>query len=473
MSPDSISEKLAKQIFLAAAMPEVEREVVHAVERVILDSLACALGASKSPSVLAARAWAKRISGTPSASVLGTSDKSSALGAALANCTMVRDLDLNDTYFSRNPAHASDNLGACLAVGEAEGATATEVIKSILIAFEVQMRACEFTRTSFFKQTGWDQTMLVTIATAAATGVLLHLDEARLAHALSIAACYPAVGEIRVGQISMMKSASAGLAATRGIEAAYLAKEGMTGPREIFEGRRGVAKLILGECDWDVLTAPFGDWRLPRTCLKRYPAAYIIHSAIDAALALRTEVNLLPADIREVTVEAFGWLIEDMVNGMGGTSRYEIDARETADHSLPYCVAVSLVDAEYSLRQLDAKRWEAPAVKEMMRKIRFVHDRDMDARFPPDRPSRVTVVTRDGRKLVKEFAYPKGDYRSPLSDEELAEKFRLLSAGVLAPRQQERAIARALNFSRESVSGLIEACNPNASIPDSALLSFS
>lgn len=442
----------------AASRPLEDPKLVHDVERVLLDSLGCALGAVHSPSVEAARGWAQRIAGHPSATILGTGGKSSVLGAAMVNSTMVRDLDLNDTYFSRNPAHNSDNLGTCLAVGEAEGASAGEIINSILVAFEVQMRACEFTTKSFFKETGWDQTTLVTLASAAAAGVLLRLDQSRMGHALAIAGCYPAIGEMRVGQLSMMKAASAGLAATRGIEAAYLAEAGMTGPREVFEGRRGMARLVLGECDWELLVAPFGDWRLPRTCLKRYPAAYIIHSSIDLALDLRREHRLAAGDIDRVTVEAFGWLIEDMVNGMGGASRYDIDSRETADHSLPFCVAVALVDGEYGLRQLDEKRWEAPEVREMMRKMRFIHDREMDQRFPPDRPSRLTIVTRDGRTLVKEIPYPRGDFRSPFSDEEIADKFRSLASEVLTPRQQEIAIEQALDFSHGSVRALLDAC---------------
>ena len=459
MNGQSIVENLAAQICRAAAEPVTDRKVIHAVERVLLDSLACALGATDSPAVRAARAWANLMAGKPSATLLGTGEQSSASGATMVNSIMVRDLDLNDTYFSRNPAHNSDNLGACLAVGEVQGASAGEIITSILVAFEVQMRACEFTSKSFFKETGWDQTTLVTLASAAAAGVLLRLDPPRMAHALAIAGCYPGIGEIRVGQLSMMKGASAGLAATRGVEAAYLAAAGMTGPREVFEGQRGMAKLMLGECDWELLVAPFGDWRLPRTCLKRYPAAYIIHSSIDLALDMRREHRLTAADIESVTVAAFGWLIEDMVNGMGGVSRYEIDSRETADHSLPYCVAVALVDGEYGLRQLNEKRWEAPEIRALMRNMRFVHDLKMDERFPPDRPSRLTIVTRDGRTLVKEVPYPKGDYRAPFSDAEIADKFRALSAGVLAPPRQEIAIERALDFSRGSVRGLLDACS--------------
>lgn len=459
MNGPSIAERLAAEICRAMAEPVADRKVIHDVERVLLDSLGCALGATNTPAVRAARAWAVRMTGKPPATLLGTGEKSSASGATMVNSAMVRDLDLNDTYFSRNPAHNSDNLGACLAVGEVEGASADAVIKSILVAFEVQMRACEFTSKSFFKETGWDQTTLVTLASAAAAGVLLGLDQPRMAHALAIAGCYPGIGEIRVGQLSMMKGASAGLAATRGVEAAYLAQAGMTGPREVFEGQRGMAKLMLGECDWELLVAPFGDWRLPRTCLKRYPAAYIIHSSIDLALDMRREHSLTAGNIDSVTVEAFGWLLEDMVDGMGGVSRHEIDARETADHSLPFCVAVALVDGEYGLRQLNDRRWEVPEVRDLMhKKMRFVHDRKMDERFPPDRPSRLTIITRDGRTLVKEIPYPKGDYRAPFTDEEIAAKFRSLSADILTAPRQEIAIERALNFSRGSVRGLLDAC---------------
>ena len=147
-----------------------------------------------------------------------------------------------------------------------------------------------------------------------------------------------------------------------------------------------------------------------------------------------------------------------MVNGMGGTSRYDIDSRETADHSLPYCIAAALVDGEYTLRQLKEKRWESPEVQRLMKSMHFVHDKSMDARFPPDRPSRMTIATRDGRKLTKGIPYPKGDYRAPFSDEELAAKFRSLSADVLTSAQQDNAIERALNFRQCSVRDLLNAC---------------
>jgi 2-methylcitrate dehydratase len=297
----------------------------------------------------------------------------------------------------------------------------------------------------------------ITVGVAAAVGVLLKLSEEKIAHALAIAGCFPILGGLRAGQISMMKSLSAGLAASRGIEAAYLAKEGVTGPLAIFEGERGVEKNVIHSCDWDLFNAPLERWRLPLTCLKRYPAAYIIHSSIDAAITLKAEHGFQASDIVAVTIEAFGWLIEDMVDGMGGTSRYEIDRRETADHSLPFCVAVGLVDGVYTVRQLQERRWEAPEIKAMLQKIRCVHDRAMDPRFPAERPSRVTVTLTGARTFTCEFPYPKGDPRNPLSDEDIRAKLGLLAPTWMNPVRQEKLAACALDFRNRTVAELVAA----------------
>jgi len=460
MTQATVAVRLARSLAAAAVHTSDDEHAIHAVERLVLDSTGCALGAHDSAPVKAVRAWAQTIGAGGRVPVLGTHETSSVLGAAQANCTMVRHLDMNDCDWAISPAHPSDNIGACIAVALATDASPMELIRSILIAYELQMRSTEFAKVSFFRKTGWDHTTFVTLATAAGAGALLRLDAGRLAHALAIAGSYPTIGELRVGQISMMKAASAGLAASRGVEAAYLASHGVTGPLEIFEGKRGMAKLMLGECDWELLTAPVGEWRLPRTCLKQYPAAYIIHASIDAALALHREHGLTPDAIAAVEVAGFGWLIEDMVEGMGGKSRYDIDARETADHSLPYCVAAALLDGEYTHLQLANKRWEDADLRAMLGRVKCVHDPDLDGGFPARRPGRVSITLRDGRVVSKQVDFPKGDPRNPLTDAELGAKFRRLSAPVLSAARQDAAIDVALNLHRRSVQALIDACRP-------------
>jgi 2-methylcitrate dehydratase len=454
----SVAGKLAQSLVASAKQP-IDEKTLHAAERLLLDTLGCGLGAVNSPAPKATARWALKIRGDGNASILGTGAKTSVLGATVANCTAMRDLDMNDTYYPRDSAHPSDNIGAVLATGEGEGASGEQILRGIVVAHEVAMRTCEIAKKSFQRVAGWDHTTFVTVASAAGAGMILRLDAQRMEHAISIAACYPTTGELRVGQISEMKAVSAGLAASRGIEAAYLAMEGVTGPAAAFEGRRGVSKLMIGEADWDILSAPVTEWRIPRTNLKRYPAAYIIHSSIDSALTVRRENNISPADIAEVRVDAFSWLVEDMVEGMGGVSRYDIDSRETADHSLPYCVAVSLVDGEYNLKQLQSRRWEAPEVREMIGKTKCFRDPEMDKVFPGDRPGRVTVKLKNGKVLMKELKYPRGDYRLPFTDEELAQKFHTLAEAALDKSKRDRAIELALNFRKASVKDLMAACS--------------
>ena len=454
----TVARRLAAEIARSRRAPAISEAERHATERVLLDTFACALGAHGSPAVAATRRWAARIDGSPRATLYGTGARSSVLGAAVANSTMIRDLDMNDTTFATNPTHASDALGAVIAVAEAEGASAADLIHAVLLAFEIQMRAAEFTETSYFRVLGWDHTYFITVATAAAAGLLMDLTEDELAQALGIAGCFPILGGLRAGQISMMKSVSAGLAASRGVEAACLAREGVTGPLAIFEGERGIERNAIGRCDWDLFAAPFDCcWRLPRACLKRYPAAYIIHSAIDAALEIAAAPGFDPDQVAEVTVEAFAWLIEDMVDGMGGTTRYEIDRRETADHSLPFCVAAALVDGAYTVGQLEAARWDDPDLKAMLAEVRCVHDAAMDPRFPAERPSRVTVTFRDGSRRTAEYAYPKGDPRMPLSDDELRAKLHALAPASAAPEALDRLADCALDFRNRTVADLVSA----------------
>ncbi len=433
--------------------------ILHATERALLDTCACAFGARDSQPVLAARGWAGMIQGTPSARILGTSETSSVLGAAIANSTMGRQLDMNDAFWGREVvSHPSDNIGGCLAVADAIGASSEDLLRSILIAYEVHMRATEFSRESWYMKGGWDVAFFLPLASAAAAGSLLRLDPTRLAHAMAIAASNAILGEIRVGHISTMKALASGRAVAHGVEAAYLAYHGVTGPLLIFEGARGLSKLILGACDWDMLTGPITTWRLPETCYKQYPAAYIIHSAIDATLALRHEHGLTPDRIKEVVVSAYGWLIEEMVDGGGGKSRYDIDVRETADHSLPYCVAVSLVDGEYTTNQLDVPRWTSPEVREMLAKVKCIHDPALDGGFPANRPANVKIVTHDGKTFERLVSFPKGDPRNPLSDDDIAGKFRQLSKNILTEAQQQKIIATTLNLHKLTPNDFFEAC---------------
>ena len=121
-------------------------------------------------------------------------------------------------------------------------------------------------------------------------------------------------------------------------------------------------------------------------------------------------------------------------------------------------MAVALVDGEYTIRQLDTPRWRDDDVKRMLAKVKCVHDPALDGGFPARRPVRVSVTLNNGQRFTKTVEYPRGDPRNPLSDDDLAIKFRSLAEAVLAPGQMDRAIEVALGLRRFGVAELMAAC---------------
>jgi 2-methylcitrate dehydratase PrpD len=97
----------------------------------------------------------------------------------------------------------------------------------------------------------------------------------------------------------------------------------------------------------------------------------------------------------------------------------------------------------------------------MLARVKCVHDPDLDGGFPARRPGRVSVRLRDGRTISKQVDYPKGDPRNPLTDDDLAQKFRRLSAKALSAGRQDAAIAIALGLSRRALRELFDACSPS------------
>src|SRR2546423_5314176 len=219
------------------------KEAIHEVKRRVIDSFATAVGAMPSEAYAFAQRCASRVSSTPGATLLG-GGTSSIEWATFVTGLLIRYLDFNDTYLSKEPAHPSDNLAPVLAVGEAVGATGRDLITAAVLAYEVQCRFCD---AASLRAHGVDHVTYGAISSAVAAGKLMGLDEARLAHAVGIAGvCNVALRQTRSGELSEWKGCAFANAARNGVFAALLGAEGMTGPAPIFEGGLGLMKLVAG-----------------------------------------------------------------------------------------------------------------------------------------------------------------------------------------------------------------------------------
>ncbi len=391
--------------------------VVHEVKRRIVDSLGCAFGAWDAEPSGIARRTAARFPTTSGATILGTRVCVSPDWAAFANGCLVRYLDFNDTYLSKEPAHPSDNIAAALAVAETEGASGREMITAIALAYEIQCRMCDAVS---LRARGWDHVTYVAFSSALAAARIMRLDAQRMEQAVNIAGVSGAsVRQSRVGELSHWKACTVAHAARRGVFAAMLAREGMSGPAPIFEGEFGFEKLVAGE----PLALAVEDWRdfmILRTSIKFWPAEYHSQSAIAAALKLRAQIGD-PAQIESVLVRSHDAAV-DIIGG--SPAQWRPASRETADHSLPYVVAVALADGEVTARQFSPERFRDAALLALVQQVKVERDRELSALYPGRVGNIVSVRLRDGRVLTERVDDPPGHARAPLSDREVEEKFR-------------------------------------------------
>jgi 2-methylcitrate dehydratase len=415
-----MSRKLAERLADFALSTRFDnlppRVVGEAVSR-WLDTLACAIGALGEPAPAIARRAAERASGGHGLELIG-GGRSTPDWTAFSDGVHIRYLDCNDTYLSLEPAHPSDNWSAIRAVGELARRPGSEWIAAAAVAYEVQCRLCD---AASIRSRGWDHVTYGTLSSCLAAARLLGLDPRQTVYALGIAGTIgTALRLTRAGELSMWKGCAFASAARSGVFAALLAADGMTGPAPLFEGEMGFFEQVSGPFSIDTLGGPGdGDWMLPRTSIKFVPAEYHSQSAIAAAFALRPRIGD-PRRIRSIRVDTFRVAVEIIAKD---PEKWRPRTRETADHSLPYCTAVALVDGEITARQFTPERLADPALLDLVARTQVVEDRAYTAMYPMHTPNRIVVTLDDGQTIEQEYVDPPGHDKNPLTPEGLRAKF--------------------------------------------------
>jgi 2-methylcitrate dehydratase len=423
---------------------QLDDQTIHEVKRRIIDSIGCALGGYFSPPAKITRAYALAENDTHAGIVLGTTHSSSPDRAAFANGTMIRYLDCNDTYLSREPAHPSDNLSAAIAVAQAASRTGRDLILAAVIGYEIQCRLCD---AASLRAHGWDHVFYGALSTAMAAGKLWNLNEDQLEHALGLAGvCNIATRQTRTGQMSMWKACAFANAARNGVCAADLARRGLTGPYEIFEGPKGIFNQLTGP--FEVTLGATGDFMINKTYIKFWPAEYHSQSAIEAILAIRQEVGR--REVQSIDIKSF----EAAVSIIGSEpEKWRPTSRETADHSMPYCVAIALVDGDVTLRSFTEDRLTDPTILGLMDKTRITEDPELNAGYPKGIPNHLIVKLGDGDTLEKRVDYPRGHALNPMTDEEVVAKFQRLSRPVISTKTSEHILDAAWSLDQTADLG--------------------
>jgi 2-methylcitrate dehydratase len=437
-------ESMANWAITAARGP-VPADVLHAAARATLDSVACAAGAVGEESARAVREASAALGGTAEASLLFTGERSSMATAVLYNATLVRALDCNDIFFTTSPrGHPSDNLAVALAAAERQHSSGRQYLTALAIGYELDWRLQEYLRSG--GPTSWDYVSMGGLVGAAMSAILLSLGPAEFAHALAIGGAQTyTVGQVRAGDISMLKASAGAIVSRTAVLAPLLAQAGMTGPRELLEGANGVVRALgldpAPELK-DLLLAPVERWHIRDVTIKPYPAIGTSQAAIAATLNVFAEHHPEPSDVARLEVH-----LPDapIVRGhIADRARSRPSTRESADHSIPFLVAVSLRDGDVGPGQFACERWLDPDTVALMGRVTQVPD---PALVPDGRhgyPAAVILEMRDGTRYTSEVLAAPGSPASPLSDGDLTAKLRRLGRAWLPGARADKLAAELL-----------------------------
>jgi len=410
----------------------VERVRVH-----LIDSLGCGIGALDEPAVRICREMALPAGGT--STVIGTTSHTTPDLAAFANGAAIRYLDFNDTYVGKFAVHPSDTIAPCLAVAEAEHASAEELITAIAIAYEVN---CRLTDALDISARGWDPPIFELPAVALAAGRLMKLNQAQLTHAIGLAINdHIPLGLTRSGDLSEWKGVAVAEAARNAVFAARLARAGLTGPAPIFEGKSGLFQLVTGAADVDV--AGFGGrdrpFRIHNCVLKPYPAVIYTQTAIVAAIEVAKEAPSLD----QITAIDVATSLRGYERTGSEPAKWDPKTRETADHSLPYMVARAMFDGDITRESFSEAKFRDSTVLAFMQKIKVAEDPQLTARTGGAVPTRVTATLADGRRIMREVDHAPGFAARPMTRDDVERKFRG-NVGERWSKQQTAANLKAL-----------------------------
>lgn len=467
--------KIISEFALNLSYEDLPSDVIKEVKRHLYDSIGCAFGGMNTKDVGILKTIYTDMGGSPESTLIGSGEKIPAVNAALINSLMIRTLDFNDIYWKEDPSHPSDLIPAALAAGETADVSMKDIITAIVLGYEFEQRLCEFAVPGI-RERKWHHATLTQFVSPVVAGKILGLNAEQMTNAIGISGSHNhTIGCPTAGKLSMMKNTVDPMAVQSGVLAALMAGKGYSGTEEVFEGKEGFMDCFFGwsvkdkkavpekmkgrerqsEWSWDIdkLTAGLGEnYKIKECGMKAFPTEALTHTHISATLKAVNSNSINYDQIESVTVTAIARACDILFD----QSKYRPESRETADHSLPYCIAAALVDHKVTTASFSEERLKDPRIWEVIDKIKGNASAEFEKMFPAKQPSKVVIKTKDGKEFSEYLEFPKGDPNEPMTAEDLENKFNALSEKVLNNRRQEEIKDTIFNCEKYNAREFIE-----------------
>ncbi len=414
-------------------LDDVPTAVRASARRHILDTLGLMLGGSTTDGCRLTQALHADLGGSRQATSVGTARRASVLQAAFANGEAAHALDYDDTQLAARPDRvygllmhpSAPILGAVLPVAEWTHATGADLLLAYAIGVEAACTIAEALDPSHYRQGFHTTGTIGALGAALGVGRLLGLHRPRMVVALGLAASTSA--GLRENFGTMTKPFHAGRAAENGTLAALRVARGHTAGQGILEAARGFFSAYGGGDGAYVMTALGEPWTAerPGISIKPYPSGSLTHPAIDAVLEIVSEHDVEPHQVDGIRIGVNEYVPRALLHDLPATGL-------EAKFSLPYAVAVAVLDRAAGIAQFADERVARSDVQALLRRVEVAVDDRANAVGYHEMYSAVALRTRDGRVLERQASFAKGSPAKPMTEAELSAKFREC-AGLVDP----------------------------------------
>jgi len=344
--------------------------------------------------------------------------------AALINGTASHTVEVDDIFSSGLYHPGVVTIPAALAAGEAAGLSGAGLLRAIVAGYEVGNRIARAVNPAHYEH--WHTTATVGhFGAATAASVALGLDARQTAHALATVATFAAGLRHAFSADGMSKPLHAGRAAEAGVLAALVARAGVTGVSDMLEGERGFGVAMADAVDWNAATPTLGtEWTIMRMTVKAHACCGHSFAALDGVGRLVAEHRLAAHDIDAIDIGTYRAAVEICGNAEPATAA-------EGRFSLPWCAAVIARDGAVTPAAFDVAALGDTGLRAIAAKVRLAVDPESEAAFPHLRPAVTTIRLTDGRQVSHRQRTRRGDPDDPMSESEIAIKFRALAAPVI------------------------------------------
>ncbi len=438
----TIAETLAAYAERELTAP-LSAEVRHHARRALIDWFAALLpGSQLAPATMLAEALEDEI-GHGRAIVYGRNLPASLRAAALINATASHTIEFDDIFRDAVYHPGCPVIGAALAAAQAKGATGEDLLRAIVVGYEISTRIGVAVQPSHYRF--WHTTGTIgTFGAAAAVASILKLDAARTAHALATAGTFAAALQQAFRSDAMSTPLHAGHAADAGAMAALGAARGITGALDVLEGEAGFGAAMSVNPDWSKATDGLGTrYNITQMTFKNHGCCGHAFAAIDGALALQKAHGVRHDQVARITVGGYRATLDV-------TGRKQVATPFEGRFSTPFTVATALVHGNVRLAAFEPARLTDPATQALMQKIDVVIDPGCDAAFPGARSAVVEITLADNRTLRHHQATRHGDPDDPLTDAELTDKFHELTTPAIGRPAAEALLGQLWDVDRQA-----------------------